>query len=80
MDVCGKFEEHKRSVRIPLGAADSNSCFVSTHNSISKCTHNSIYAQLQASTNCCMTQQTQFVHDIIIACYLKTENDNYRSE
>ena len=30
MDVCGKFEEHKRSVRIPLGAADSNSCFVST--------------------------------------------------
>ena len=29
MDVCGKFEEHKRSVRIPLGADDSNSCFVS---------------------------------------------------
>ena len=29
MDVCGKFEEHKRSIRIPIGAADSNSCFVS---------------------------------------------------
>ena len=27
MDVCGKFEEHKKSVRI--GAADSNSSFVS---------------------------------------------------
>ena len=28
MDVRGKFGEHKRSVRVPLGAADCNSCFL----------------------------------------------------
>ena len=29
MDVCGKFGEHKRSVRVPLRAADSNSYYLS---------------------------------------------------
>ena len=67
MDAREKFVEHKRSVRVSRGAAESNSSFLSTLQ-IPKCIHNSIYAQLKTLTSSFITSDNNLGAKTCFSC------------